>query len=266
MARPSVSSLRSFAAAIAVLSALALGGPGCGSINRPIAPAAPQEQLRLAQLRYDRREYTEAIELVQGYIQYRAGASDLDDAHFLLGMCYVQRKEWPLAAGEFLIVVSDFSDSPRAGDAHYWLGMSYWKQARKPQFDQDFTRRSIAQWDRFLQLFPDHPKAGEVKAMRVEARDRLAEKALRNGNLYVKLHHWTPARYYFDLVLQDFADTRWVDQARVGIAEALRGQGKLAEARAGLEQALPALKDPSAKRRAEELIKKLPAGGEGAPG
>jgi outer membrane protein assembly factor BamD len=243
---------------LCALAALGLGLSGCGSANRPVAAATPQDQLRLAQLRYDRREYLEAIELAKGYIQFRAGASDLDEAHFLLGMCYVQRKEWPLAAGEFLIVASEFSDSPRAGDAHYWLGTSYWKQARGPQFDQDYTRRAIAQWDRFLQLYPDHPKAEEARAVRLEGRARLAEKALRNGNLYVTLKHWDPARYYFNLVLHDYSDTKWVDAARVGIAATYRGTGQFAEARAVLEDALPAMTDPEAKHKAEELLKKLP--------
>src|SRR5262245_1640813 len=151
------------ALALGLVALLGLAASGCGSASRPVAAATPQDQLRLAQLRYDRREYLESIELAKGYIQFHAGASDLDEAHFLLGMCYVQRKEWPLAAGEFLIVTSEFPDSPRAGDAHYWLAMSYWRQARGPSFDQDYTRRAIAQWDRFLQLFPDHPKAEEGK-------------------------------------------------------------------------------------------------------
>ncbi len=246
---------------VLLLSALA----GCGSVNRPLAPASPEDQLRLAQLRYDRREYVEAIELAKGYIQFRAGASDLDEAHFLLGMCYVQRKEWPLAAGEFLIVVSDFSMSPRAGDAHYWLAMSYWRQARGPSFDQDYTRRAIAQWDRFLQLFPDHPKAEEGRATRLEGRNRLAEKALKNGNLYLVLKHWDPARYYFELVIKDYADTKWVEQARVGVAESYRGAYRFEEARGVLDAVMPDLTDPVARKKAEEILKKLPPPASVAP-
>jgi outer membrane protein assembly factor BamD len=248
----------SLALALLAWLGLGLGVAGCGGANLPVAAATPQDQLRLAQLRYDRREYLEAIELAKGYIQFRAGASDLDEAHFLLGMCYVQRKEWPLAAGEFLIVTSEFPDSPRAGDSHYWLGMSYWRQARGPQLDQDYTRRAIAQWDRFLQMFPDHPKAEEGRATRLEGRSRLAEKALRNGNLYVTLKHWGPARFYFDMVLRDYADTRWVDAAKVGMAATYRGTGQTLEARAMIEEALPTMTDPEARKKAEEMLKKLP--------
>lgn len=242
---------------------------GCAAVNRPIAAASPEDQLRIAQLRYDHREYTEAIQLLQQFIQYNAQSPDLDQAHFLLGMCYVQRKEWPLAVGEFLVVTSDFPDSPLLSDAHYWLGVSYWRQSRPALYDQESTRRAISQWDRFLNLYPNHPRAEEARGFRAEGRARLAEKAVRNGRLYVVLKHWKPALIYFDEVIRDYADTPWVDWGLVGRAEALIGQHQFAEARAALEEALPRLQDEDARSRAEELLEdvleELPAGTPASP-
>ena len=179
----------------ATLVPLLAGLAGCAGADRPIAPASPGDQLRMARLRYDRGDYTEAIELLNGYIQVRADAPDLDEAHFLLGMSHVQQRAWPLAAGEFIVVTGDHRDSPRLPDAHYWLGVAYWKQARPPLYDQDPTRRALGQWNRFLQLYPDHPRADEARAMQQEGRDRLAEKAIKNGRLYITLHRWEPALY-----------------------------------------------------------------------
>ncbi len=251
---------RPFALTLALaLAPVALALSGCAtSDTRSLAPASSGDQMRLAQLRYDRREYTEAIELLKGYIQYQPGASDVGAAHHLLGMCYVARREWPLATGEFLIVTSDFTDSPQLGDSHYWLGYSYWKQARPAPYDQDFTRRSISQWDRFLALFPDHPRAAEARDYRAQGRARLAEKSVKNGELYLKLKQWSPAAVYFLEVERDFPDTPWIDRAQVGHAESLRQQGKFDEARRLLEPALDGMADPDQRRRAEVLLRMLP--------
>ncbi len=243
--------------AIAVVVAGGLGS-GCSAVNRPLAPASPQDQMRIAQLRYDHRDYTEAIRLLQQYIQYNAQSPEQDQAHFLLGMSHVQRKEWPLAAAEFVLLTSDFPDSPRLPDAHYWLGVSTWQQSRPAAYDQAPTIRAIAQWQRFLSLYPEHPKAAEARAFHAQGRARLAEKSIRNGRLYVVLKQYKPALAYFDEVVKDYADTPWIDWARVGRGEALRGQQRLAEARAALETALPQLKDKGARARAEELLRKLP--------
>jgi len=238
---------------------IALLASGCATGGgRPLAPAANSDQLRVAKQRYEQHDYTEAIELLKGYIQFQNGAPDLDEAHFLLGMCYVKRAEWPLATTEFQIVTTDFLDSPRLADAQYWLGTTYWKQSRAAPYDQDMTRRAIAQFERFLTLFPEHPQAAEIKQFRLTARDRLAEKAFRNGRLYLKLHHWDPARYYFTLVRSDFPETRWAERSLAGEATALAALGRPDEARALLESGMPALSDPEAKAKAEEALRKLP--------
>jgi outer membrane protein assembly factor BamD len=241
------------------LLAGAVLGAGCAGIDRPVASASPADQLRIARLRYDHRDYTEAIAQLTQFIQYNQQSPDLDEAHFLLGMCHVQRKEWPLAATEFMVVTTDFTDSPRVADAHYWLGVSYWRQSRPAAYDQDNTRRSIAQWQRFLNLYPEHPQAAEARQHLADGRARLAEKSLKNGQLYITLKHYGPALVYFDEVVNDYADTPWLEWALVGRGEALRGQRRYDEARTALEQALPQLRNGEAKARAEELLKKLPA-------
>jgi len=244
--------------ALVALAPIVVGLAGCAGADRPIAAASPADQLRIARMRYDRKEYGEAIELLNGYIQFRADAPDLDEAHFLLGMCHVQQRAWPLATGEFIVVTSDYSDSPRLPDAHYWLGVSYWRQARPALYDQDPTRRALAQWNRFLQLYPDHPRADEARAMQQEGRDRLAEKAIKNGRLYMTLKQWSPGLYYFDEIIREYPESKWVDWARVGRGEALGGLRRRDEAVAELEGVRASTKDDEVRRHAEEKLKKLP--------
>ena len=245
----------------ALITGLALLALGCATGGgRPLAPSSGHDQLRVARLRYDQKQYSDAIELLKGYVQFQSGAPDLDEAHFLLGMCYIKREEWPLAATEFQVLTTDFNDSPRMGDANYWLGIAYWRQTRSAPYDQDMTRRAIGQFDRLLTLYPDHPQADEARKLRQEGRNRLAEKSYKNGRLYVKLRYWSPALYYFELVRKDYPESSWSEHALNGQAEALYGLGRVPEARELLETNLPRVTDPEARRRAYELLKKFGPG------
>lgn len=241
--------------AIMLAFVFVFGGCATGG-GRPIAPSSGPDQLRVAKLRYDQRQYTDAVDLLKGYLQFQSGAPDLDEAHFVLGMCYVKRSEWPLAVTEFQILTTDFGDSPRLGDAHYWLGVSYWKQTRPAAYDQDMTRRAIGQFDRFLTLYPDHPQVSEIRELKALGRDRLAQKAYNNGALYLKLHHFSPARYYFGLVRRDYPEGKWAELSLPGQAEAFYREGYLEEARALLDSTSAGLTDPEARHRADVLIKK----------
>ncbi len=250
---------------VGLLALLAVFGGCATGGGRPLAPSSGPDQLRVAKLRYDQHQYADAVELLKGYLQFQSGAPDLDEAHFILGMCYVKRQEWPLAATEFQILVSDFTDSRRLADAHYRLGMAYWKQTHGAPYDQDMTKRSIGQFDRLLSLFPDHPQAVEIKGLKLRARDRLAEKGFRNGALYLKLHFYSPARYYFNLVRKDYPESAWAERALSGEAEALSGLNRVPEARQLLEANVAKLTDGEARRRADHLIKRFGPGPVSAP-
>jgi outer membrane protein assembly factor BamD len=192
---------------------------------------------------FERHEYSDAIEFFKGYVQREPTGDKADEAHYYLGLCYFHTSEWPSAATEFQIVINEFSGSQFVPDSHYYLGLSYWKEARPPSYDQDYTHRAIDEFERFIQLYPDHPRLEEVKRARAEGRSRLAHKAYENGRIYAKLGYYAPARSYFQVVENEFPDTPWNGQAILAEAQAWAKQKYWEESNAALER-LAALNPP----------------------
>jgi len=192
---------------------------------------------------YERHEYSDAIEFLKGYVTREPTGDKADEAHYYLGLCYFQTNEWPSAATEFLIVINEFAGSVHVPDSHYWLGLSYWKEARGASYDQDYTHRALDEFERFIAQYPDHPRFAEVKTARAEARARLAKKAYDNGRIYAKLGYYTPARSYFRVVQNEFPDTPWNAWAILGEAQAWAKQKYWEESNAALER-LAALNPP----------------------
>jgi outer membrane protein assembly factor BamD len=204
----------------ALLLALSLASGGCGGSGVPIeSEPPPADQVSLARIAFEKKNFTESEGLLKGYLDYNPAGLDAGEAHFLLGMIYYRRKEWPSAATEYSIVVNQFGADDRVPDARYHLGLSYWKQSRPAPYDQEYTLRALTEFDRFLSLYPDHPRAEEVLEARNEARGRLARKAYDNGKLYLKLGYYEPARYYFRLVQREYPDTSLSFEAAVGEAK-----------------------------------------------
>src|SRR5262249_33886284 len=127
-------------------------------------------------------------------------------------------KEWPSAVTEYLIVINQFADSPFVPDARYYLGLSCWNESRPSPYDQDYTQRALTEFERFLELYPDHPRAEEVRRARAQARDRLAKKDYENGRIYLKLSQLDPALFYFRQVQSLYPESNWVSWAKLGEA------------------------------------------------
>jgi outer membrane protein assembly factor BamD len=208
---------------------------GCGG---HILPALRSESDRLSTARKMAadREYGDAIELLKPYTTSGGGAADVDQAIFLLADCYLQTKEYALAATEYERLLNDYPESDSAGSSSFRLGEAYYGQSRKADFDQEYTLKAIEQWQKYLHDYPGHWRNPEAEGRLLAARSRLAQKFLDTGTLYLKLRLFQPSRVYFQRVLDDYSDTSLVADARLGLALADAGQGRRDEAIAALRE------------------------------
>ena len=219
------------------LLVLVLGGllAGCGASTIPAVHSEP-ERLANARLALQRREYNVAIELLKTYVANNAGGAEVDQAIELLGESYLRIKEWGLAQAELERLLRDYPASDSAAAGSFRLGEALWGQSRGADFDQDYTQKALEQWQSYLRSYPGHWLNGEAELRAQRARERIAGKLVDTGVLYVKLGRTSPARVYFQRVLDEYPDTAREADARLGLALADERDGKRAEAVAALRE------------------------------
>ncbi len=231
---------------------------GCGNSLPPLdGDPKPADQVALARAAVTRKSFRKALALLEGYLDHNPAGSDAGEAHYLLGISYYRTKQWPSAATEFSIVVNQFSGDLRVPDARFHLGLSYWKQSRSSHYDQQYTRQAIVEFDRFLTLYPEHPRAEDVVEARSDARNRLARKDYENGRQYLKLGYYKPARYYFRLVMKDYPDSTWTAYAKLGEAQSWAKEEEWSRAMDILEVILAASPPQKVEEEARDLMKEV---------
>lgn len=208
---------------------------GCGASVLP-AIHSDTERLALAKRLRDERKFSTAATLLRNYIDLNAGSADIDEAIYLLGESELGMKDWVAASASFERLLRDYPESDSAGSASFRLGEALYGQARPPDFDQDFTRRAIEQWQTYLRTYPGHWRNAEAESRIVRARTQIAEKLIATGKLYLKLKLYEPARVYFQRVESEFSDTPLVGDALIGLAICDARQGKKSEAIERLRQ------------------------------
>lgn len=204
---------------------VALAVAGCGGHVLPEIHSE-SERLPLARRLIADEDYTNAIELLKSYTASAGGSADVDEAIVLLGQCYVHTRDYPLAVVEFERVLRDYPESDSSGAAAFGLGEAYFGQARKPDFDQEYTVKALEQWQSYLRGFPGHWLNGEAEKKILEARTRLARKLNGTGALYLKLRFYEPSRIYYQRVIDEYGDTNAAADAYLGVALAEAGAGK----------------------------------------
>ena len=210
---------------------------------------------------FEEKKYVKASQQFNIIVD-RASHTDLgDDALFFLAESYFLNKDYDLALVEFEKLVSRMGFSP-------YIEKSRWRICEtlmllSPNFyhDQESSKKAIAQIQDFLDDFPNSEYSKDADKLINELRTRLAEKNMETGKLYVKLKAYDSAIVSYKIVVNEFYDTKFFNDANMEIIRCLALQKKSDEAKQYLtdleineksvvtdsfkEQALSVIKDNS---------------------
>jgi outer membrane protein assembly factor BamD len=109
-----------------------------------------------------------------------------------------------MATAEFRDFLNYFPTHRRADYAQYKLGYVHYARMRGPARDQTETRAAIAEWELFVERYPNSELMPEVREKLREARDRVATSEYQVGLFYYR-QGWFPAAIdrFKDLLAQD---------------------------------------------------------------
>jgi outer membrane protein assembly factor BamD len=176
---------------------------------------------------YNKGHYQEAILNLQRFRETQPGSRFMDKALFLLGKSHQGTREFLLAADAFSQVLTDYPTSPYAEEAAFELAMSAFRRSKGADWTQEATEEAIRGFRQYLIAYAD----GEFVAASEDALNtlegRLAMKACKTGELYLKLRQDQGAKYYFEKGLGYRSDVEAVPRCYLGLAKTLERLGDI---------------------------------------
>jgi outer membrane protein assembly factor BamD len=184
------------------LVAVALALTGCPKELPRDAPA--DELYRIGIERFERRDWTKAIEALQRFLFQDPGHQKADSAQYLIGESYFQQRQYLTAANEFLRLAQNRPAGPLADDARYRACEAYYELSPRPELDQEYTEEAIDQCQSVVLLYPQSPLAGEAAKRNRELTDKLARKHYLNAMYYYKRRAYDSALVYLKHLLASY--------------------------------------------------------------
>ncbi len=229
---------------------------GCGGYKiRPNMTA--EERFAIAKKMFEHHDYFDAKTQFKIITLNNPGAPFVDDAQFYLAESHFHLKEYLLAADEYSRLIRLYPRSEWVDDAQYKIGLSYYKLSPKPSLDQSYTVKAIEHFQRFLEDFPNSKLVPEVEKMLNVCRTKLAKKDYKNGELYRKLGDYYAALVYFNSVIDNYYDTKYVLDALFWKGECLYRMHRWQEARQAFETLLARFPKNNYKRKVIERLEKI---------
>ena len=123
-----------------------------------------------------------------------------------------------------------YPTDPDAAYAQYIVGLSYFRQIRDVTQDQKESRRAIEAMEEVVQRWPDSEYVEDAKTKIRFARDQLAGKEMQVGRYYLERREYIAAIKRFRFVVENYSNTRHVEEALARLTEAYYAMGLTSEA------------------------------------
>ncbi|MFH1278688.1 MAG: outer membrane protein assembly factor BamD [Candidatus Eisenbacteria bacterium] len=216
-----------------LLCGLALFRCGGGEL---LPEGDPAEQVAAATGYLEDGKSQKALEAFQIIARTYPGTEWEEAARFGIARSQRKMKDYPTALQLYETFIRRFPRSEYVDDAAFESALCYSDQRKKPQLDPEMNRKALAGFEDFLARYPESDLAPRAREEVAEARDHFAEKALMNGITYTKLRRPGAARYYFQIILNSYPESRHVPEALYRIGETHRKQKHREETVAALAE------------------------------
>jgi outer membrane protein assembly factor BamD len=246
------------------------------SSSKNVATATPaDERYRHATELISRKKYDDAIAVLES-LMFSTRATNLEDKVLhSLADTYFKTKQYLLSADIYRRLLQQTPDSPFAKDAQFQLGRSYEKLSPFYELDQEYTVKAIEEFNTYLDQYPEDNSAdvsSEAEMYREllkvnpsntgyrekydaamaklsgdspvrycktaipVLREKLAHNRFSIATQYFKLKKYKAAEIFYDVIINQYSDTKWIEQAWAGKIEMNIKRGKWFEARQSVER------------------------------
>ncbi len=141
-----------------------------------------------------------------------------------------RRGEYDDAISSAKRYVQLYPTDPDAAYAQYIVGLSYFRQIHDITQDQKELKRAIEAMDEVVQRWPDSEYVEDAKNKIRFARDQLAGKEMQIGRYYLERREYIAAIKRFRYVVENYSNTRHVEEALARLVEAYYAMGLTSEA------------------------------------
>lgn len=128
--------------------------------------------------------------------------------------------------------LATYPGTDEAPYAQYIMGLSYFRQIPDVTRDQRDTARAVGAMQEVVDRYPDSEYAEDARSKVRVARDQLAGKEMQIGRYYLERREYLASINRFKIVVDQYPQTRHVEEALSRLTEAYYAMGLTQEAQA----------------------------------
>ncbi len=170
---------------------------------------------------------------------------------------FFERGEYEQAVIEYEEFLKKHPAHPDAAYATYQLARSFYRQISSPDRDPTNTREALKWYTVFVEKYPGSPLVPKAEGKIIKCRQRLAKREIYIGNFYNSRNNYPAAAFRYNVVVEEYSDTKQMPEAMYLLGRAYAKQDKYDLARATLTRLVQTYPDGKYANKASSLLSKI---------
>jgi outer membrane protein assembly factor BamD len=207
-----------------------------GAPTRRDSAQSDQALLQSAEADIQRKRYEDARKNLQRLMNQYPDSELVTAARLALAKALYLDKKYEEARTEYQRFLELHPQSDRADEAHYYLGMTYFRMADTPDRDQTATLKALEEFTLVIKQMPDSPFVPDAQQRATLARKKLAEKEVYIAVFYFNRGNYAAAAARAAGALQRYPGSEFEDSALYYLGESLWRLEQKDEARVAFQR------------------------------
>ena len=186
---------------------------GCSTIEQ--SKLTNSEKFEIGLQYFEKQKYQKSKEYFEDIVQNEQGTNLGLESTFLLAKTLFELKEFDEASYNFNYFSMFSKDIDNVEFSQFMKSKCAFELTLPYNKDQTSTLYAISIIQEFLDNFPYSKFKDDAYDMIIKLRNRLARKNFESAKLYLKMKKYNSAFYYFDIIISEFYDTKYHDEALI---------------------------------------------------
>ncbi len=167
----------------------------CNEYNKILKSTDRELKYTYAKKYFDEGQYSRSITLLQELVPFFKGTARAEESLYLLAQSYYNSKDYISATESFVTYYNTFPNGEYAEPALFYAAYGMYLDSPDARLDQTKTYKAIAEFQRYLEVYPQSDRADQAKNYMFELQEKLAHKELLAAQLYLNLGNYMGNNY-----------------------------------------------------------------------
>ncbi len=191
----------------------------CDSFKKVKESTDYEYKYEMAKKYYDRKDYEHASDLFKELMQVFRGTQRSEQIFYYWVYCDFHMEDYLFAAHQFQRFILAFPRSQYAEELQYMIGVCYMKYSPDYYLDQEYTIKSIDEFQLFLDKYPNSSYVEKVNENIDLLQGKLERKGFESVSLYYKIGEYKACIVTGEGFASDYPDSKYVEQVKFMMVE-----------------------------------------------